>query len=52
MGMPTALGDIGIETTKENFDLLYREMCKSNFVSDEVLFEYNFNNLFQNKYDS
>ena len=39
MGMPTALGDIGIETTKENFDLLYREMCKSNFVSDEVLFE-------------
>lgn len=39
MGMPTTLGGIGIEPTKENFDLLYGEMCKSNFVRDKKLFE-------------
>ncbi len=39
MGMPTSLPGIGIAPTKENFDLLYTEMCKSNFVRDEKLFE-------------
>ena len=39
MGMPTTLEGIGIERTKENFNLLYKEMCRSNFVRDEKLFE-------------
>ena len=39
MGMPTTLEEIGIERTKENFNLLYKEMCRSNFVRDEKLFE-------------
>ena len=39
MGMPTTLEKIGIERTKENFDLLYKEMCRSDFVRDEKLFE-------------
>ena len=37
--MPTTLPEIGIASTKENFDLLFHAMAKSSFVRDEALFE-------------
>ncbi len=39
MHMPITLEGIGVPATKENFSLLYTEMCKSSFVRDEKLFE-------------
>jgi len=37
--MPMTLPEIGIASTKENFDLLFHKMAKSSFVRNEVLFE-------------
>jgi len=37
--MPMTLPEIGIASTKENFDLLFHAMAKSSFVRDEALFE-------------